>query len=245
MTGTRPAPNLQVLAALGRAAAELAHEGNNVLTVMGLNLRALHKAAAGNPGLATLIGALEVGEERLRRLFEAVRGESVGVRPVVKPADLRVVWRAAYQAVVVARPGIPLRLRERVESDPVCEVDSELMEGVFRNLFENAAAASPDGVCVRVCCRAATVRGRSGLRVVVRDDGPGLTAERRARVFEPFFTTRPGGTGLGLGIARRTVRAHGGELSVADRDGPGAMFVVRLPRNSDPVRRSGNVPNEE
>lgn len=230
MTGTTAGVDRRALVALGRAAAEVAHEGNNVLTAMGLNLLALDRAAGENPRAAALIAALELGQSRLQRLFEAVRSEVTGVHPVLMPCDLRTVWRAAHRVATDVRPGTPLRLCERVSADTDCEVDAELMEGVFRNLFENAAAVSPKGVCVRLSCREAVVGGRPGLCVVVRDDGPGLSAERRARVFKPFFTTRPGGTGLGLGIARRSVRAHGGELSVADRDGPGATFVIRLPR---------------
>ncbi|MFM8270766.1 MAG: sensor histidine kinase, partial [Gemmata sp.] len=206
---------------------------------------ALRKAAAGNPRLETLVDALEASAERLRRQFESVRGVVVGVRPVAKQTDLRAVWHAAYRSTTEARAGGRLRLHERVSTDTACEVDAELMEGVFRNLFENAVAVCPGEVSVRLSCRDAPVGGRPGLRVVVRDNGPGLTAEKRARVFKPFYTTRPGGTGLGLGIARRTVRAHGGELSVADRDGPGAAFVISVPRAPAPVPRPGTVPNED
>jgi signal transduction histidine kinase len=222
--------NRRDLASLGLAAAEVAHEGNNVLITMGLNLATLRNAADGYQKILTLVDKLEAGESRLRRLFETVRREVTGIHPNMKSANLRRIWRTAYRSAVNTYSKVPIQLRENVTTSTEHVFDPELMEGVFRNLFENAAAVSPTGVTVRVSCREVVVGGRPIIRIVVRDNGPGLPAADRARVFVPFFTTRPGGCGLGLGIARRIVNAHGGQLTVIDRDGPGAAFVIRLPR---------------
>jgi signal transduction histidine kinase len=69
------------------------------------------------------------------------------------------------------------------------------------------------------------------VRISIADQGPGMTADARTRVFEPFFTTKTKGTGLGMAIAHRIVSSHGGTIEVADRDGPGAEFIIALPRD--------------
>jgi signal transduction histidine kinase len=112
-------------------------------------------------------------------------------------------------------------------------VDPFRLEQVFRNVFENALAACRDPVEITVSCAPASLDGQPALRVAVRDNGPGLSAEQRQRIFEPFFTTKTKGTGLGMAIARRIVEAHGGQIGVGDpvaATGRGAEIVVTLPR---------------
>src|SRR5205807_2634196 len=104
------------------------------------------------------------------------------------------------------------------------------LEQVFRNILDNALTACPSPVAVVVRCAEAVHEGRPALRVAVRDNGPGLTAEQRRRIFEPFFTTKTKGTGLGMAIAKRIVDAHGGQLAVGDNPAPGAELVLTLPR---------------
>ena len=82
---------------------------------------------------------------------------------------------------------------------------------------------------MRVACSEASLSGRPALRVSVRDNGPGFPPEHRARLFEPFHTTKPAGTGLGMAICRRIVEAHGGTIE-AGPGGPGAEVAVTLPR---------------
>ncbi len=103
---------------------------------------------------------------------------------------------------------------------------------MFRNVFANALEAAPGPVRVTVRCGPAAVRGEPAVRVAVCDDGPGFTPAQRQNVFEPFYTTKTRGTGLGMAIVRRIVEAHGGEIEVGDRDCPGAEIVITLPRGS-------------
>ena len=72
---------------------------------------------------------------------------------------------------------------------------------------------------------------RPALRITVHDNGPGLSAEQRDRIFEPFYTTRPTGTGLGMAIARRIVEAHGGIIAAGNGPGGGAEIILTLPRS--------------
>jgi signal transduction histidine kinase len=76
------------------------------------------------------------------------------------------------------------------------------------------------------------LQGRPALRLCIRDEGAGMNADQRKRIFDPFYTTKTKGTGLGMAIVQRIVQSHGGTIVVADRDGPGAEIVITLPRTS-------------
>ena len=128
---------------------------------------------------------------------------------------------------------IPTR---RVEPAAVA-CDPDQMRQVFWNLLANAAQAvdGPSGH-IRVACGA---DGR-GARVAVADDGPGIAPSDLPRLFEPFYTTKREGTGLGLATVQRIVDAHGGTVEVESAPGRGAAFTVRLP--AAPPARAGEEP---
>ena len=85
---------------------------------------------------------------------------------------------------------------------------------------------------IEIRCRAAELDGHPALRVAVRDHGPGLDPEQRQRIFEPFYTTKTKGTGLGMSITKRIVEAHGGRIAVGEGAGPGAEIILTLPRGT-------------
>jgi signal transduction histidine kinase len=107
----------------------------------------------------------------------------------------------------------------RVDGDP-----AKLRQAVL-NLIANAVQIGGDGVSVRVETAAAAGRAR----VTVADDGPGVPAELASRLFEPFVTARPGGTGLGLAVSRHWVARHGGTLRIESTPGEGTCVRVALP----------------
>jgi two-component system sensor histidine kinase AtoS len=107
--------------------------------------------------------------------------------------------------------------------------DSGALEQVFLNLLQNAAQAlGPDGGNVTLTGSAE----KGGIAISLQDDGAGMTAGVMEQVFEPLFSTRPEGTGLGLTIARRIVDAHGGEISFESTPGSGTLVRVWLPLSS-------------
>jgi signal transduction histidine kinase len=83
-----------------------------------------------------------------------------------------------------------------------------------------------------VGCSEALCEGRAAVRVRVTDNGSGLTSDQRLRLFEPFYTTKTRGAGLGLAVARRIVEAHGGHIRVCAGPGPGTAIEVLLPKGS-------------
>jgi signal transduction histidine kinase len=107
-------------------------------------------------------------------------------------------------------------------------MDRPRMVEVFRNLVENALQHTPSGN--RVTIEATVLPWRAGrVEIRVLDAGPGFSETDRDKVFQPFFSRRPGGTGLGLSIVQRIVTAHGGEVMVTTRPQGGGMVSVQLP----------------
>jgi signal transduction histidine kinase len=116
--------------------------------------------------------------------------------------------------------------RRAVDPDPVVLCDPELIHQVALNLLVNAVQILPDNGSIEIAIL--PVRdGYAGFEV--RDDGPGMTEEVRARIFEPFFTRREGGAGLGLTFVQRVVQEHHGRVSVKSMPGHGTVFRVDLP----------------
>jgi two-component system, sensor histidine kinase FlrB len=208
------------MAALGELAAGMAHELRNALATIRGYLRLL-------PGAD--------GEQRPRYLA-AIEGEAETLSGVLdrflgfaQPRELRrepvELLRLAEETVARVRemfPGASITadgVETRVTGDPLG------LSIVLDNLVRNAAEAV-EAHAGRVAVLVATVPGRA--RVSVDDDGAGVAEEVRERLFSPFVSTKPSG-GLGLALARRLARLHGGEVDLEERPGPGSRFVVTLP----------------
>jgi signal transduction histidine kinase len=103
---------------------------------------------------------------------------------------------------------------------------SHALQQVLVNLINNAAQAMPGGGVVTVTSKASAI----GVELAVADHGPGVSAEMKKVIFEPFYTTRTQGTGLGLAVCRHLVTEFGGTIDVEPRPGGGAVFRVNVPR---------------
>lgn len=130
----------------------------------------------------------------------------------------------------------------RVERDfhlglPPLQLDVFKMEQAFTNVLRNAMEAMPGGGTLRV--RTSAGAAPDCVSVCIEDSGPGIAAEDLGKVFRPFYTSKPGGTGLGLAMARRIVEAHGGSLQVYSTHGAGARFEFVLPAGVLPAQAVG------
>jgi PAS domain S-box-containing protein len=214
------------LAAIGQTVAAIGHDSRSILQRAQACLRLLRLELGQQPAALGLVDRTGRALDDLARLFEDIRSVVASPRLSCRPCDLRDVWRAAWEHTV---PLIgPAARLEEMAGDPRCEADPFRLGQVFCNLFDNALAAGARQVTVALTD--AELDGRPAVRVVVRDDGPGLTAEQRRRLFEPFYTSRPDGTGLGMAVVQGVVEAHAGTVAAADRDGPGAEIAITLPR---------------
>ncbi len=110
---------------------------------------------------------------------------------------------------------------------PVIQADRGKLMQVLLNLVRNAMQAMDGGGRLRL--RTAWTPDRNALVMEVADDGPGIPADRLEEIFNPFFTNKVDGTGLGLAVSRKIVTDHGGELTAESQEGEGATFTVRLP----------------
>ncbi len=108
---------------------------------------------------------------------------------------------------------------------PPVALDADLFKQALLNLLLNAQQAMPDGGELTIQAAA----DGDGVSLSVIDTGKGMTPEVAAKVFRPFFSTRPGGTGLGLATTRKIVEAHGGTIEVQSEVGRGSKFTIRLP----------------
>jgi signal transduction histidine kinase len=227
----RRALQAERLAAIGQMVTGLAHESRNALQRSQACLEMLALLVRDRPEALDLIARLQKAQDHLHYLYEDVRSYAAPIQLETKPCDLAEIWREAWAHLESARHDKSAELIERPGADDLRLVaDPFRLEQVFRNLLENALAAARGAVTIAI--RAADVRleGRAALCVSVGDNGPGIPQELRAKGFEPFYTTKAKGTGLGMPIARRIIEAHGGLIVVGDEPPPAATIHITLPR---------------
>ncbi|MBS1153971.1 MAG: sensor histidine kinase [Myxococcaceae bacterium] len=208
---------------LTQIAASAAHEIRNPLGVIRGTVELMRERPGlderGRASLSDVLGQVE----RLKQLTEDLLDLSADRPLALETVPLGELLRETVDAAQAAFPGARFVLSGGAL--PSIQGDAGRLRQVFLNLFQNAAQASPNGkVTVTAEPEAA------GVRVRIADDGPGISAEVAARLFEPFVTAREGGTGLGLAVSRRFVERHGGSLRNLEQRA-GALFEVVLPRS--------------
>jgi signal transduction histidine kinase len=251
----RRARTAERLAEIGAMTSGLAHEIKNPLSTIGLNAQlldeGLEELAATRPDearrLRNRVGALRREADRLRGILQDFLEFAGQLRPDVREADLRA---AIDELVEFYRPEAErqgVRLHADLGTAPrSARFDARLIKQAVLNLLINAtqamarsspapgasAAASGASPAGELMLRLEPIRGSDGrdaLRLEVIDTGPGIPPEVLPRIFEPYFTTKPGGSGLGLPTTRRLIEAHGGHLDVHSEPGRGTRFVLTLP----------------
>jgi len=132
-----------------------------------------------------------------------------------------------------------VRVHRRLSPDlPKLNAVADQLTQVFLNLIVNAVEAMPGGGDLAIT----TLHDEGHVRVRISDTGPGLNAEEAKRIFEPFYTTKRSGTGLGLAVSYGIIQRHGGEITVDSAPGRGATFIVSLPVNRADVAAEDERP---
>jgi signal transduction histidine kinase len=227
------------LSAVGQLAASVAHEVRNPLTGIKLLVEGTLRSQNSKP---LNLEDLQVIHREIARLEQTVQGFLNFARlptPQCSTCDLRDVVRAAAELVGARARQLKVEVAVRAPEEPVhAFIDRSQMETVLVNLFLNALDAMPQGGRLDVDL---TNQGESGVRVAVADTGTGIPAHVSARLFQPFTTTKPTGTGLGLTISGRILEKHGGCISASNRPDGGACFVITLPPPPREVERVQTV----
>jgi signal transduction histidine kinase len=217
------------LAALGELSAIVAHEVRNPLGVIFNSLGALRRMVPQRAEARELLAMVGEEADRLNRIVADLLDFARPATPTFRPEQLeRVVEEAVAAALAEGAPGVEV-VRSAAPDLPPVPMDARLVHQALLNVVLNAVQAMPEGGRVTV-----RVRVEDGAAVVeVGDTGPGLTEEARARLFQPFFTTKPTGTGLGLAVVKRIVDDHRGQVVVRDAPSGGTVFALRLPLAGD------------
>jgi signal transduction histidine kinase len=214
----------ELLAGLGRLVAGVAHEVRNPLNNIQLSLELVLRDSPP-PGLEKIIrqlrGETERMEEIVQQLLSLARPESSARTPRSLESLLTSVL--SRLSAYAGQRGIGFE-RDLEPGVPEVAIYEPQMEQVFVNLIRNAVEAAPPRSLVRIRLFRSEVRAC----VSVRDSGGGISAAEAGRVFEPFFSTKPQGVGLGLAISREIVEAHGGEIEFRPSK-EGTTVTVRLP----------------
>jgi signal transduction histidine kinase len=220
------------LAAIGEMVTGLAHESRNALQQSQACLELLALRARDRPELLPLVTDIQKAQDHLHYLYEEVRCYAAPIKLKRDRRDLGALLDETWAGLAARKDRAAALEQQAGGLDLRCDVDPLAIGQVFRNVLENALSACPDPVRIEAAWSEGEFSGQRGLCVALRDNGPGMTAEVRARAFEPFFTTKTQGTGLGLAIVQRIVEAHGGRVALGANGGPGAEVIIRLPRKS-------------
>ncbi len=226
-------------AEVGALAAQVAHEIKRPLAGIKSAMELITQEYAMSDAEKTLLGRVE---DELQHVDETIRDLLSLARPVglnAQPLDLHAVIDGAM-ARLAGLPGAQAVTVERAygKGIPRLTGDATRLEQAMLNLCVNAVEAMPDGGRLVVTTRLAEGAGGAAVEVEVRDTGVGIAAENLERVFKPFVSTKPLGTGLGLPLVARVVAAHGGRVTVESQVGHGTTFHIQLPVAAEPARRA-------
>ena len=220
------------MASLGRVTTGIAHEIRNPLTAVNMYLDVLNAAFDRQ-------GGLEKEKETIEKLQSASNKIESVIRRVMdfsKPSEPKFVLKGInhpieetikLSSVTLRKSGITFE-KSLAEELPLCKIDPNLIEEILLNFINNAAEAMKNMERNKKI-EVSSSREENFVLVRIADSGPGVPLELRSKVFEPFYTTKKEGTGIGLSFVDRIVRDHGGSIAVETSKWGGAEFKIKIP----------------
>jgi signal transduction histidine kinase len=230
----RRAVQNEKLSAIGQLAAQLAHEILNPLAGMKAAVQLLDRSGPADRGAEAVHQTALALSGEIARVESLVRRLVDFSRPLAPHTEVVEVSALVERAIEAASPELVPRSvsvqRSLAPSLPPLEIDPLLVTQALVNLILNAAQAMGDASTIEISAARASDLGRDCVRICVADHGPGIAEPHLAKLFAPFFTTKPTGHGLGLAISQNIVLEHGGRITGRNRTaGRGAEFEVLLP----------------
>ncbi|NLG15583.1 MAG: PAS domain-containing protein [Lentisphaerae bacterium] len=236
----------QKVKAITQLAAAVAHELGNPLNSLGIHLQLLKRSLKKipvEPGSEQMEAAMKhiaVAEQEVQRLDSIVKNFLEAVRPKPPKREPLLLEKLLLDALEFMRNEIEnkqVQVEARIPGGiPVLMGDEGQLTQAAYNLIKNAIQAMPEGGKLVIAVDVDDVH----VNVRFIDNGPGIDEKNLSRLMEPYFTTKSSGTGLGLLIVDRIVRAHGGELTIESRPGEGTAFTISLPRHARRIRQLGS-----
>ncbi len=219
------------LASLTTLAAGVAHEIKNPLGSIGIHIQLIQKelAALADEEKERIQGYIDVVNEEVNRLNKIVVDFLFAVRPMnveLEDEDMNSVLEDLLEFVRYELEENDIELEADLQQDlPKVQLDDKYFKQALMNIVKNALAAMPTGGTLRVKTRC---RGDS-VELIVEDTGEGMSEDVREKIFEPYFTTRDFGSGIGLTLVYKVVKEHMGEISVRSEEGEGTRFILTFP----------------
>jgi signal transduction histidine kinase/ActR/RegA family two-component response regulator len=222
------------LESLGVLAGGIAHDFNNFLTVVQGNIEMAKLRLGPDEPVQAILDQTAKACQRATFLSSQLLTFAKGGAPVRRIVSVAELVR---NAVELARAGAQTSIAVDIAEDlRFAEVDPGQIEQVLHNLLLNARQAMPEGGIIEVHAANAVRNAAAAetlVRISIRDYGCGIPANVLPRIFDPYFTTKPGGHGLGLATAYAIIRKHGGTLSVESEPGVGTTFTIDLPASQE------------
>jgi len=227
------------LASLTTLAAGVAHEIKNPLGSIGIHIQLIQKAIkqAGSIRPNTILQYLDVVNEELDRL----NGIVVDFLFAVRPMDIKLLKGSLNKVVQdivqflkyeLEQSNITIRLELEKDDDSIL-MDERFLKQAILNIIKNSIHAMPEGGKIKI----STLKTSEDVRLMISDSGIGIPEENIEKIFEPYFTTKPDGTGLGLTLVYKIIKEHGAEIEVMSRPGSGTTVTIHFPLIIQPVHR--------
>jgi len=218
------------LASIGRMAATIAHEIRNPLTSVKLNIQKVAEEESFAETVKAHLGLSLEGIDQIERFIKELLNFTRVQELLLErwPVDQIVEESLKMIRDTLAQKKISVE-KACAEGLPHVLADADKLRQVFLNVLRNAHEALDAGGKITVGCDTVAEGGRTMVRVRIADNGPGIADKDRPNIFEPFYTTKPSGFGLGLANARKIVEQHNGTIGVGRKRGRGSAFVILIP----------------
>jgi signal transduction histidine kinase/ActR/RegA family two-component response regulator len=253
---TRETRRNEKLEAIGLAAAGVARDFDSLFNIVADRIELARQVGRTGTEIDRMLGEAAVASKRGRELSQGMLGFSTGTQAEKRPVFLADLVRDTFKG---GAAGSNLELKITIPEVLMAEVDPPQISHVLKILLANAREAMPGGGMVRIAADRvgeneinyrglqSILTGSDYVRLTIADNGPGIPEAVGDKVFQPFFSTKPGSSGLGLAMAYAVIKSHGGYITLEPNNGKGAVFSIYLPAGiaPSPVKEAGINPGQK